>query len=165
MFSAAQTWTPGWLRQSWEFQRRWSLSTSGCPLCKRSPSIFLADQVEKPVNQRFYNYDKYMRINRWKPGVSLTQASWVLPPGCSLTAHHHRPICHCWLWHWRLPLSLLKLKILISDCYSQVWLVHPLRRLICSNAHSLETIFKPTADKTFPFVRRTKQVSLIGIHP
>ena len=115
MFSAAQTWTPGWLRQSWEFQRRWSLSTSGCPLCKRSPSIFLGDQVEKPASQRFYNYGKYMRINRWKPGVSLTQASWVLPPGCSLTAHHHRPICHCWLWHWTLPLSLLKLKILISD--------------------------------------------------
>ena len=56
---------------------------------------FLGDQVEKLVNQRFYNYDKYMRINRWKPGVSLTQASWVPPPGCSSTAHHHHPICHC----------------------------------------------------------------------
>ena len=159
MFSAAPTWTPGWLRQSWEFQRRWSLSTSGCPLCKRSPST----KREKPVNLRFCNYDKYMRISRWKPGVSLTQASWVLPPGCSSTAHHHHPIFHCWLWLWTwLPFETKDPHLWL--CYSQVWLVHPLRRLVCSNAHSLETVFKPTADKTFPFVRRTKQVSLIEIH-
>ena len=82
------------------------LDTRMAPTELRVPEAMIALDLWLPAVQEvavnffsrpnaFYNYDKYMRINRWKPGVSLTQASWVLPPGCSSTAHHQHTICHC----------------------------------------------------------------------